>query len=77
MPSGVQGTIVFWTYCFVAVPFCPAPLRRPAVRTDSTRPWYVRVLESTGRDMKEVIRSWLLAYKLSFIYRWILLCNIY
>ena len=27
---------------------CPTPPRHPAVRSDATCPWYVRVLDSTG-----------------------------
>ena len=42
-PWGVRGTLVSWACCLVGVPFCPAPPRRPAVRPDPTRPWYVQV----------------------------------
>ena len=49
MPWGVRGTLVSWAYCSVGVPSCPAPPRRPAVRPDPTRPWYVRVLDSPGK----------------------------
>ena len=48
MPWGVRGTLVSWAYCSVGVPSCPAPPRRPTVRPDPTRPWYVRVLDSAG-----------------------------
>ena len=49
MPWYVRGTVVSWANRSVGVPSCPAPLRRPAVRRpDPTRPWYVRVLDSTG-----------------------------
>ena len=44
--------LVSWANCFVGVQSCPAPPRRPAVRPDPTRPWYVRVLDSTGRTQK-------------------------
>ena len=47
MPWRVRGTLVSWANCFVGVPSCPAPPRRPAARPDPTRPWYVRVLDST------------------------------
>ena len=46
---GVRGTFVSLANCSVGVPSCPAPPRRPAVRPDPTRPWYVRILDSTGR----------------------------
>ena len=46
---GVRGTLVSWAYCSAGVPSCPALPRRPAVRPDPTRPWYVRVMDSTGR----------------------------
>ena len=48
MPWGVRATLVSWANCSVGVPSCPAPPRRPAVRTVPTRPWYVRVLDSTN-----------------------------
>ena len=57
MPWGVQGTLVFWAYCSVGVPSCPALPRRPAVRPDPTRPWYVRVLESTGLNRNSFVRA--------------------
>ena len=45
----VRGTVVSWANGSVGVPSCPAPPRRPAKRRpDPTRPWYVRVLDSTG-----------------------------
>ena len=48
MSRGVRGTLVSWAHCSVGVPSRPAPPRRPAVRPDPTRPWYVRVLDSTS-----------------------------
>ena len=44
----LRGTLVSWANCSVGVPSCPAPPRRHAVRPDPTRPWYVRVLDSTS-----------------------------
>ena len=29
---------------------CLTPLRRPAVRPEPSRPWYVRVLDATGSE---------------------------
>ena len=49
MPWKVRGTPLSWANCSVGVESCPTPLRRPAVRPDPTRPWYVRVLDSTGK----------------------------
>ena len=49
MPSRVRGTLVSWANCSVGVQSWPAPPRRPAVRPDPTRTWYVRVLDSTNR----------------------------
>ena len=44
----VRGTVVSWADGPVGVPCCPSP-PRPAVRhPDPTRPWYVRVLDSTN-----------------------------
>ena len=39
--QSVRGTVLSWANRPVGVPFCPAP----------TRPWYVRVLDSTGHFM--------------------------
>ena len=44
----VRGTLVSWATCSVGVPSGPARPRRPAVRSVPTRPWYVRVLDSTS-----------------------------
>ena len=57
MPWGVRGTLFSWANCSVGVPSCPAPPRRPAVRPDPTRPWYVRVLDSTGVPYHEYHES--------------------
>ena len=52
MPWGNEGRLSpGWTDPSASRPAWPhpAPLRRPAVRRlDPTRPWYVRVLDSTG-----------------------------
>ena len=48
MPWRVQGTLVSWANSSVGIHSCMTPPRRPAVRRDPTRPWYVRVLDSTG-----------------------------
>ena len=53
MPWGVRGTLVSWAYSSVGVPSCPAPPRCPAVRPDPTRPWYVRVLDSTSENTRD------------------------
>ena len=52
MHWGVRWTLVSWANCSVGAPSCPAPLRRRAVRFDPTRPWYVRVLESTNSNLQ-------------------------
>ena len=56
MPWGVRGTHVSWANCFVCVPTCPAPPRRPAVRPDPTRPWYVWVLDSTDYMLPDIFK---------------------
>ena len=55
MPWRVRGTLVSWANSSVGIQSCPTPPRRPAVRSDPTRPWYVRVLESqiTGHALHE------------------------
>ena len=49
--QSVRGTVLSWANRSVGVPFCPAlpspPLRR-ARSPAPTRPWYVRVLDSTS-----------------------------
>ena len=54
MPWGVCGMLVSSANCSVGVPSCPAPPRRPAVRPDPTRPWYVRVLDSTINTTRRI-----------------------
>ena len=45
-----KGTVVFWANRPIGVPSYRAPPRRSAVRRPApTRPWYVRVLDSTNR----------------------------
>ena len=57
MPRIAKGTVVFWANQPVGVPSYLAPPRRSAVRRPvPTRPWYVRVLDSTGRRWVGVIR---------------------
>ena len=51
MPWGVRWTFVSWANSFVGTQSCPTPPDRFAGRADSTRPWYVRVLNSKGREM--------------------------
>ena len=53
---GEYGTLDPWAICFVSVPYCPAPPRRTTVHPDPTRPWYVRVLDSTSRASRETFR---------------------
>ena len=56
MPLRVQGSFVSWANRSIGVLSCPTPPRRPAVRRpDPTRPWYVRVLDSTGTDSKATV----------------------
>ena len=57
MPWGVRGMLVSWANCSVGVPSCPAPPRRPAVRPDPTRLWYVRVLDSTNFSLESFVAS--------------------
>ena len=47
MPGKVRGTLVSWRNSSVSIQSCPAPLRRLAVRSEPSRPWYDRVLDST------------------------------
>ena len=48
MPWRVRGTLVSWANSSVGTQSCPTPPRRPAVRPDPTRPWYVWVMDSTN-----------------------------
>ena len=48
MPWRVRWTFVSWANSFVGAQSCPTPPGRSAGRADPTRPWYVRVLDSTG-----------------------------
>ena len=43
----VRGRLVSWSNNFVDILFYPFPFRHPTVRSESSRPWYVRVYEST------------------------------
>ena len=57
MPRGIRGTLVSWADCSVGVRILtdPAPPpRRSAVRSNPTRPWYVRVLDSTGLVLRHL-----------------------
>ena len=49
MPWKVRWTFVSWANSFVGTQSCATPPGRSAGRADPTRPWYVRVLVSTGR----------------------------
>ena len=62
MPWRIRGTFSFvsWANSSVGVPSCPVPPRRPAVRPDPTRPWYVRVFDSTSFPDMPCVRG---AYK--------------
>ena len=53
MPWMERETLCFWAYCSVGVSSCPAPPRRPAVRPNPTRSWYVRVLDSIVFKLKD------------------------
>ena len=44
----VRGRIVPLAHSSVGEQSCPTPPRHPAVRSVATRPWYVRVLDSTN-----------------------------
>ena len=58
IPWKVRGSVVSWANRPVGVPSCPAPPRRPAVRRPvPTRPWYVRVSNSTGSFVRVAERS--------------------
>ena len=48
MPGRIRGSLVSWASSSVGTQFCPTSPRRPAVRPDPIRLWYVRVLDSTG-----------------------------
>ena len=54
--GGVRESLVSRANCSVGVRFCLDSPRRPAVRSNPTRPWYVRYLDSTGSTAS----SWLL-----------------
>ena len=55
IPWKARGPLVSWANCSVGVPPCPAPPRCPAGRPEPTRPWYVRVVDSTGRVLSVLI----------------------
>ena len=48
IPWRVHGTCVSWPNKSIGTQSCPTPPGRSAGRPDPTRPWYVRVLDSTG-----------------------------
>ena len=48
MPWRVRGRLVSCANNSVGIQSCLTTPRRPAVRPDPNRPWYVRVLDSTG-----------------------------
>ena len=48
LPWWVRGSLVSWANNSVGTQSCPTPPGRPAGRPDPTRPWYVRVLDSTN-----------------------------
>ena len=45
----VRGRLVSWANSSVGTQSCSTPPRHAAVRPDPTRPWYVRVLDSTSK----------------------------
>ena len=49
---GMRGMIVPKAHSSIGEQSCPTPTRHPAVRPDATHPWYVRVLDSTGQDVR-------------------------
>ena len=50
MPWRVRGTLFSWANSSAGIQCRPTQPRRPAVRPDPTRPWYVRALDSTGDE---------------------------
>ena len=54
MPGRVRWTFVSWANSCVGTESWTTPHGRPAGRPDPTRPWYVRVLDSTGRTMQQM-----------------------
>ena len=48
MPLRERWTFVSWAKNTVGTQSCPTPPGRSARRSDPTRLWYVRVLDSTG-----------------------------
>ena len=45
-----RWTFVSWANSSVGTQSCPTPPGRSAGRSDPTRPWYGRVLDSTGTE---------------------------
>ena len=53
----VRGRIVPYAHRYIAEQFCLTPPRHSAVRSDATRPWYVRVFDSTGLHRISRVRA--------------------
>ena len=53
----VRWTFVSLANNFVGTQSCPNPLGRSAGRPDPTRPWYVRVLDSTDLHRISLVRA--------------------
>ena len=53
MPWRERWTFVSWVNNSVGTQSCPTPPSRFAGRSDPTRPWYVRILDSTGLDVRD------------------------
>ena len=54
----VRKTLVSWANSSVGIQFCSTRLvlPDPAVRPDPTRPWFVRVLDSTGFTIVRLLK---------------------
>ena len=54
----VRVKLVSWANNSVGTQPCPTPPHQSAVRSVPTRQWYVRVLDSTGVEVKRTISFW-------------------
>ena len=58
MLGKVRGRLVSRANSSVGIQSCPTPPRHLAVRPDATRPWYVRVLDSTSIPPSHPTNTW-------------------
>ena len=77
IPWRVQGTCVSWANNSVGTQSCPTPPGRPAERPDPTRPWYVRVLDSTSIFMYVCICVCMRTYTNVYVYTYIHIKHVY